>query len=493
MTAAVPSKTAPLIAKTSVNWLDQYAAVIVFVLVVTSFFVNLHSSDFERRKRITTVDESVYSRLGLQLKSGEAYNTILMYKENLKMGRQLPDYFKDPLFQHPPMFSFLISIAYAGLEKKSSYSTEELYALSSKVPNLMGCLLIVVVFLVGRRLYDVRVGLLAALVLAVEVNFLNCAHKVWMETTLATFFWLALYFFHKGCEKKWFLLLAGAALGCAMLTKYPAVLVVLIWLSYAAAHERRLFRSAYLYGGFFIAGVIFLPWLLELVDIYGEKLITGRSISAWDIRPLYVFIFVVGFSAMAAFILALLRWRSPQTFARLWQHTAQLNRAVAVLMLIFMAYLLWHADFRESLLVSLTWFGFPVTGWDISSISDEPKYYYIKQILKYSPVYIFFLIGLIRAPLGTKNDHYLLIAAFWTLLFTSFYGSYQGRYILYFTPAAILMASRIIVEIFDRILEEKSLLRVGAASLFGVCLVYFLAKTLQVGIYHAITINVAYY
>jgi len=494
-----PNAQAPAESMTSglsgagVHWLDQYSSVIVFILVIASFSVNSYTSNLERRGRITTIDESVYSRLGLQLKEGLPYNTIPMYNETLKSGRKLPGYFKDPLFKHPPTFPFLISIVYTALPKKTGYTFQELYTLSSKVPNMMGCLLILVIFLIGRRFFDVRVGLLAALIVAVEVNYLNCSHKVWMETTLAAFFWLSMYLFHKGLERPGYFLLAGVACGCAMLTKYPAVLILPIWFTFVLIYKRSVFRSLFFYGGLFIAGIMFLPWLLEVLDIYGSGFISGKKIGSWRMGTLHGFFYIFAAAVLAALIFLIFKWKRPETVRNLEKHTHWLNKTVAMLIGLSVCYLLLQGDFRESIVISLTWFGFPVTGWEMYSFNEEPRYFYIKQILKYSPYYIFFLIALIKAPLAAMNERFLMVAAFWTLLFASYYGSFQGRYILYFMPAAILLAAKLAVEIFDRILEEKSVIRISAASVFCVILVYFYAKTLQVGIYHAITNNVAYY
>jgi 4-amino-4-deoxy-L-arabinose transferase-like glycosyltransferase len=488
-----PRPTPPPAGVAARGFLDQYASVLIFILILASFFINSYASDFTHRKNITTVDESVYTRLGLQLKQGEAYNTIAMYNENLKAGRRLPDYFKDPLFKHPPMFSFLISLAYTALDKKPSYSFQELYALSSKVPNVMGCLLVLVVFLIGRRLYDVRVGLLAALFMIVELNYLNCAHKVWMESTLAFFFWLSLYLFHKGTQEKWVLLLAGAAFGSAMLTKYPAVLVLPIWLTYLMLHERRLFRSLFLYLSLAVAGVIFLPWMLETIDVYGADFISGTKISSWNIVRLYGFFAVVSLAALAVLLYQLIKWKNPALLAPFRRQAHWINRAVAASVFLVVAVLFLQADFRQSMITSLTWFGFPETGWEVGGFNVETRYFYLKRLLLYSPVYLFFLIGAVRAPLGGKNGQFLLISAFWTLLFTSLYGSFQGRYMLYVMPAALLLASATAVEVFDQILQEKSALRWLAALAFALVLVFFFAKTLQVGLYHAINNNVAYY
>ncbi|HLF17521.1 MAG TPA: glycosyltransferase family 39 protein [Candidatus Omnitrophota bacterium] len=478
---------------------SQYAVVAAFVIVVASFFTHLYGADFTHRKRITTVDESVYSRLGLQLKEGLEYSTVSMFNENLRAGRQLPAYFKDPLFKHPPFYSFLISLSYTFLEKKPNYSFEELYALSSKVSNLMGCLLIFTVFLLGRTIYDYRVGLLAAFILAIEVNLLNCSQKVWMESTLAAMFWLAVYFFYKGKDQPWYFILWGISGGLALLTKYPAVLVFISTLTYAALVERKVFKSFLFYIGLFIAGILFLPWILTNIEHYGRELFIGNTFRGWVFSRFDKFFYLIlGFGA-AFFILFILKKKSQVVYEKISRFKSTAGFLLSVALSFSIVYLIIQPDFRESLFKSLTWHGYPKTGWAMGSFNEEPWYFYIKHILEYSPFYIFFFIGMVKAPLGSKGDGLLLSVAFWTLAFTSFYGNYQGRYILYFTPAAVLLSVRVIIDIFNFLLKKEigaqraAPLRLVAASLFAVALLYFAAKTAQVSWFHAMTDNVAYY
>lgn len=483
----------PLSANPLRDFIDQYAIVAVFAICLVSFFIHTYASDFEHRARMTTVDEAVYSRLGLQLKNGESYNTIQMYNENLKAGRKLPEYFKDPLFKHPPMYPFLISMAYITLDKKPNYSFEELYKPAVTVSNLMGCLLIFLTFLMGRRFYDVRVGLLAALIIAIDVNLLNCSQKVWMDSTLSAFFWLAIYLFHKGLEKPWFLILAGMGAGCALLTKYPAALVLVIFFSYIVLFERQVFKSGFLYMGLMMTGILFLPWANTVFETYGKDLVSDGSFGSWkfsQVEPLFYAALSLGFVSLLSW---LIKWKKPTLYQKIVPSRHVCAIATSVVLGLFLTFLCLQSDFRASLVTSLDWSGFPQTGWTMYSFNEEPRYFYLKHILEYSPYYIFFFAAFILGPLGKKEDALLLIVSFWTLIFASYFGSYQGRYILYFTPAAILLIGRVIFEIYDFLLQKKNAARISFASLFSLVLIYFYAKTLEVSILHAINNNVAYY
>jgi len=489
-----PSSAAnPPVQQARRGFLEQYASVLAFLICLISFFVHLYGASFQHRKGMTTVDETVYARLGFQLKNDQPYNTIQLYQETLRSGQKLPDYFKDPLFKHPPFYPFLISLSYALLEKKENYTLEELYTKSSLVSNVMGCLLVWVCFLMGRRLYDYRVGLAAAFMLAIEMNLLSTSMKAWMDSTLAAMFWLSLYLFHKGIDKKWFLVLGGIAAGCALLTKYPAVLLIAIILSYFLLCERHVFKSYHLYLGFLMTGIILLPWVMMNLDIYGSETLTSGQFRGWSLGVFMKFLILCALALGVFTVAIIIKWKNPALYQKLKVHQPKIGFLMSAILLLFVGFLLSRGDFRESLLTSFTWYGFPWAGWEMYHFNYEPRYFYFKHILEYSPFYVFFLAALVRAPMGSKADRFLLLASLWTLIFTSLYGSYQGRYIIYFTPAGLLLAAAMIFTIIDALLKQQKFLRVGATIFFCLVLAYFTAKTIQVSFYQAINNNAAYY
>ena len=182
------------------SWVKKFSWPIVLILCVMTFFALIHGSNYERRKGFLTFDESIYMRLGFALKQGEPYNTVKIYEEKKKV-RQLPIYLSRPVFKHPPMFPWTISMFYAGLEQKSSYQYEELYAAASKVSNLAGILLILLVFMFAKKYYGYSTGFLAAVLMAIDLNLTLSSQKVWMESTLTLWMFATLILLYKACEE----------------------------------------------------------------------------------------------------------------------------------------------------------------------------------------------------------------------------------------------------------------------------------------------------
>src|SRR3989338_7152702 len=77
-------------------------------LMASAFFIRLENF---KKSSSRTIDEIVYYRMAKQiLQEGlKGYHTIPYGKELHEAGRPLPDYFFEPLFKHPPVFTFLIT------------------------------------------------------------------------------------------------------------------------------------------------------------------------------------------------------------------------------------------------------------------------------------------------------------------------------------------------------------------------------------------------
>ncbi len=123
----------------------------------------------------------------------------------------------------------------------------------TRIPNrILFLILVVMVFLEGRRLFGDGAALAAALFTAVEPNLLAHAGVATPDLPLtAMFFWAVMRFLrHRREGGATHLVLAGVALGLALLSKYTSVLLIGILPLLALAAERgdrrrfaRLFRS----------------------------------------------------------------------------------------------------------------------------------------------------------------------------------------------------------------------------------------------------------
>ncbi|MDD3089227.1 MAG: glycosyltransferase family 39 protein, partial [Candidatus Omnitrophica bacterium] len=160
----------------------RISIILAAVLVAAAYMIRFDSF---KKEHPLSFDESVYSILAVQMtNSPGTYNTIAIYEDSLKKGRELPAYFKMPLFKHPPMFPWLIKQSY-GIFGANYYA-------AFRVSLLAGVLLIALAYFLGSALFGERTGIAAALIMFIEPVTWIASQKIWMETTLAFFTVLSL-------------------------------------------------------------------------------------------------------------------------------------------------------------------------------------------------------------------------------------------------------------------------------------------------------------
>ncbi|MCB0194091.1 MAG: glycosyltransferase family 39 protein [Anaerolineae bacterium] len=131
----------------------------------------------------------------------------------------------------PPLYPLLLTpVAY----RDWSYFTW------AKIITLgIGALTVLVTFVIGRQLFNVETGLLAAFFLAWNREFHLRASTVYADTLLVMLFLLAWYFLIKSFEKTRYCILAGFFVGLAYLTKSSVLLLLVVWSTVALWHYRQ--------------------------------------------------------------------------------------------------------------------------------------------------------------------------------------------------------------------------------------------------------------
>ena len=93
------------------SFLSQTGKNVLIVLILSALTLCAFLTRLEnvKKSKLISIDEMVYYRMGAQLKNDIFnYNTIPYANDLSKQGRDLPEYFFDPLFKYPPLFSLLI-------------------------------------------------------------------------------------------------------------------------------------------------------------------------------------------------------------------------------------------------------------------------------------------------------------------------------------------------------------------------------------------------
>jgi len=212
------------------------------------------------------------------------------------------------------------------MEQKDAYSLKELYRYASKVSNVMGCLLIVLIYFMGKHFFNYKIGLLASFLASIEFNLWCCSQKVWMETTAALFFWLTFYLLVLATKNKYYFYLAALSGAAAMLTKYPVILLYFIFFIYALFHERHIFKRKEIYLSLLISVSLFLPWLFYNMHYYGSDALNMMIFHGGGYsQRINLFLRYMAITAVAVILIFFLFTRENSIFKNLTRHISQMR------------------------------------------------------------------------------------------------------------------------------------------------------------------------
>lgn len=130
---------------------------------------------------------------------------------------------------------------------------------------------IYVVYLLGREMYDERVGRLSALAIACSPFLLVSSWGILSEPPCMFFSTLFLLLVYRAQKDPRYYVPAGVVLTLATLTRYPAFLMVAValFMVLASGNLKKTLRSPWLYAGLVAAFATAVPWL------YSSKSLTG--------------------------------------------------------------------------------------------------------------------------------------------------------------------------------------------------------------------------
>jgi 4-amino-4-deoxy-L-arabinose transferase-like glycosyltransferase len=158
---------------------------------------------------------------------------------------------------------------------------------------LFGVGAIYLIYLIGKRLFGSRAGLISAAIAAVSVNHVYVSRIGLQESPVIFLILLTLYFVLRAEDDPRYLIWAGAALGFGLMAKYTAAIALFIALPYLTIVRPKYFREPQLYIGTLLALLIFSPSIiynLMLYKTFGHfdfqiSHILGNYPPAWAIAP----------------------------------------------------------------------------------------------------------------------------------------------------------------------------------------------------------------
>jgi len=421
-------------------------------LAFSAFYVRLENFN---RAEARSIDEQIYYHLGKQLKDDiRTYNSI-PYGNFLKNeGRDLPNYFFQPLFKYPPLFAALI-----GTSMKIFGETEVAAEYVSLVMNL---LCIFLVYLLGALLFDRRVALVAAIILWIDPINMICSQKIWLGTTIEFFTLLSVWAFCHAIknQKNRMFLIAGLCSGLAASTKYTGILPTLVYVVFALTYKRELFKNKYFMGGLFIPFLVLIPWILWNVSVYGWGLIDLALKNHPHILLVFdsVNLMDIAFLAVGCFAVYRLIQKLQDGFHRPKELSTDASSNNVSVMLGWGIFIIFLIPLASHISDSLMWNSIPKTSWGNSGFrEDSTPLFYFYQSIRFSLFYFFSFMGLLLYRKKQDDGHSILrLSSLIILSVFILWGNYQSRYILPITPFLILLGAEMMVRIFDQISSFKS-------------------------------------
>ena len=237
----------------NVPWFSAHAdafCVLAILAFSTIFFINLGSG------HLWAADEQTYSQWAFHMVKNGDYLTPWAFGGIFWVGK-------------PPLNMWLMSLAYQvfGVNNFSSRF----------FGGVFGALSLVLVFYLGKKLYNVYVGFLSALVLGTFTTFYVFARLAMTDVPLVFFILGSIYFFvlsEKTEKTNRYAALSGLFFGLALMTKQiEALLIPLIIFAYLIATRRSirfLFTKHFtLFWG--VGLLVFSPWLIYMNARFGSQ------------------------------------------------------------------------------------------------------------------------------------------------------------------------------------------------------------------------------
>ncbi|HQP50891.1 MAG TPA: glycosyltransferase family 39 protein [Syntrophorhabdaceae bacterium] len=183
-----------------------------------------------------------------------------------------------PYLEKPPLYPWLIII--------TSKITGELNEFSARLPAAVSAILLVLVtYQLGNMVVNPGVGVLSALILATNYQFLSNARESVMDMTFAFFIGLTIFFNYicmlKG--KRWLFVISFIPSVFAVLSKGPAGLVIPAMVTFIFMLKRKEFKKYFIpfVAGCIVSLALSSIWFVMAGDAYIKEFILRQNITRY--------------------------------------------------------------------------------------------------------------------------------------------------------------------------------------------------------------------
>lgn len=402
------------------------------LLTISAFFIRLENF---KNSQARSIDEIVYYRMGKQvLQEGLAgYNTIPYGRELAAQGRPLPDYFFQPVFKYPPLFTLLI------VQSMKIFGSTLLSA--GYVSLITGALLIPLTYLLGAIAFGRNAGLGAAIFAYLDPVSIICSQKIWLESPLAFFSLCSIIFFTQAfkTQKSFYSIWGGLFCGLATLVKYPGILIIPVTIFFVYRHQRPLFQNKNFLLGCSIPFLMLMPWGIWNFLIYKADFLRVQ----WGFHSMrsHQGMLLSRVGAISLVILIFIALRAYRQRLRL-----PLNEGIFGQKFLSLAttafWLIVLLSIADEIVHAFQFAYIPTHGWQAMMFEGKPLTFYFGRLVEFSP---FFLLGyasfIFWGDELTQAGKFIRFQALGILIFYIIWGNFQSRYILASIPLFLVLAS----------------------------------------------------
>lgn len=207
------------------------------------------------RMALTDPDETFYAQTAREMLNRLEWSTPYLYGK--------------PQFEKPVLFYWLI---------EASFKIFGVNEFAARLPSAIFALIgVFSIYFLGKILFNKRVGMLAAVILATNVEYIILSRACVTDMVLSTFMLLGvLFFFYGYLKKNYFYLLSSASFALATLTKGPIAIilpgaVIIIYL--LLIRDYSIFKKSVLPLSILVFLSIALPWYILMYKFHGKDFV----------------------------------------------------------------------------------------------------------------------------------------------------------------------------------------------------------------------------
>ena len=196
----------------------------------------------------------------------------------------VPSWARLSFHDHPPLVFLLQHLSFQ-LLGENAWAMRLPFALSGIGAVLM-------VYLIGRKLFDEQTGVISTTLLTVSVGHVWLSRIGLQESVVLLLSLLTFYFFIDALDSsrhwRW-----GIALGLSLLTKYTGAVLLLIMIVYLLVYQRRAFRGRQFWLALLLTAGIASPILIYNLKLYQAaghfdlqlSYLFGQAVAQWQFLP----------------------------------------------------------------------------------------------------------------------------------------------------------------------------------------------------------------